>query len=132
VDNGELPIRELLVICVYPLEKPAFSLWKLVNSGEITVSSPTYRNPFITLRLVLRARGEPAMHQYSFCVTDLTNFDSAAGSFQLTDDEAMEFGREYAAKLLDEQPEIVNQGLCVVAFDAEGQARFIQPIGSVH
>jgi len=72
------------------------------------------------------------MQQYSFCVTDLTNFDSAAGSFQLTDDEAMEFGREYAAKLLDEQPEIVNQGLCVVAFDAEGQARFIQPIGSVH
>lgn len=72
------------------------------------------------------------MQQYSFCVTDLTNFDSAAGSFQLTEDEAIEFGREYAAKLLDEQPEIRNQGLCVVAFDATGHARFIQPIDTVH
>ena len=72
------------------------------------------------------------MQQYSFCVTDLTNFDSAAGCFELTEDEAVEFGKEYAAKLLDEQPEIRNQGLCVVAFDQAGQACFIQPIDTVH
>lgn len=72
------------------------------------------------------------MQQYSFSVTDLTNFDSSAGSFELTDDEAIEFGKEYAAKLLDAQPEIRNQGLCVVAFDQSGQPRFIQPIDTVH
>ena len=72
------------------------------------------------------------MQQYSFSVTDLTNFDSSAGSFQLTDDEAMQFGRDYAAKLLDAQPEIRNQGLCIVAFDQSGQARFIQPLDTVH
>jgi hypothetical protein len=73
-----------------------------------------------------------AMQQYSFSVTDLTNFDSSAGSFQLTEDEAMQFGRDYAAKLLDAQPEIRNQGLCIVAFDQSGQARFIQPLDTVH
>jgi hypothetical protein len=72
------------------------------------------------------------MQQYSFSVTDLTNFDSSAGSFQLTEDEVVEFGREYAARLLDEQPEIRHQGLCIVAFDAAGHARFIQPIDTVH
>ena len=72
------------------------------------------------------------MQQYSFSVTDLTDFDSSAGSFQLTDDEAIEFGKEYAARLLDEQPEIRHQGLCIVAFDSAGQARFIQPIDTVH
>jgi hypothetical protein len=72
------------------------------------------------------------MQQYSFSVTDLTDFDSSAGSFQLTDDEAIEFGKEYAARLLDEQPEIRHQGLCIVAFDQTGHARFIQPIDTVH
>ena len=72
------------------------------------------------------------MQQYSFCVTDLTDFDSAAGSFELTEDEAIQFGRDYATRLLDAQPEIRHQGLCVVAFDQSGQARFIQPIDTVH
>jgi hypothetical protein len=72
------------------------------------------------------------MQQYSFSVTDLTNFDSSAGSFELTDDEAMQFGKDYAARLLDAQPEIRNQGLCIVAFDQSGHARFIQPIDTVH
>jgi hypothetical protein len=34
--------------------------------------------------------------------------------------------------LLDEQPEIRHQGLCIVAFDSDGHARFIQPIDTVH
>jgi hypothetical protein len=44
----------------------------------------------------------------------------------------MQFGKDYAARLLDAQPEIRNQGLCIVAFDQSGHARFIQPIDTVH
>jgi len=72
------------------------------------------------------------MQHYVFEITDLTSFEETAGELWLEDDAVAEEGRLLAAAMLREQPYLMNQGLCIVAFDANGCAAFLEPLDTVH
>src|SRR5262245_59011309 len=59
VQFAQRPLPERLQLPGKWRKDRKFCLWKAVNSGEITVSSPSHRNSFTAVRLVLRARGDP-------------------------------------------------------------------------
>jgi hypothetical protein len=72
------------------------------------------------------------MQLYVFEITDLTTFEHAAGELWLDDEAVAEQGKLIAAAVMHEQPYLMNQGLCIVAFDANGCPAFVEPLDTVH
>jgi hypothetical protein len=72
------------------------------------------------------------MARCTYSVTDLTSYESPPFEVALETDEAARFASSMARELLAAMPHLSLQGMCVAAYDSNGDPVSIIPLDPVH
>jgi hypothetical protein len=68
------------------------------------------------------------MHSYSCSVTDLDTFESETVEVDMDSDNILDFGPRVAQEMRVIMPDLMHKGMCVVMYDARGDAVSIFPL----
>lgn len=77
------------------------------------------------------------MRTIVFNVTDFGPFSERVGELSfvnpaLNQDDLIGCGKRLADVLLQQQPEMLHKGMCLVGSDETGTVQFIAPMGTIH
>ena len=77
------------------------------------------------------------MATYLMKVTDFRDFSLDVGEFNIEDGDISDpnvatCSKKIAKDLQDEQPEMLNRGLCLTLSDEGGTVRLVAPMGTIH
>jgi len=70
-------------------------------------------------------------------VTDFADYSLAVGELTLdqvdiNDSDVSTCSKKFARELQEEQPEMINKGLCLTITDEDGVVRLVAPMDTVH
>ena len=77
------------------------------------------------------------MPTYTIKVTDFCDFSRLVGELSIEDGDISDLNmatcrRKIAKKLQQEQPEMVNRGLCLTVSDERGTIQLVAPMDTIH
>jgi hypothetical protein len=72
------------------------------------------------------------MERFTYKFTDLFAFSSPSMEMWLAPTELMQFAGIVALDMLGAHPDLIDKGLCVAVYNADGAAVSVVPVGTVH
>jgi len=71
------------------------------------------------------------MLPFTYSVTDLTDYESAAFEIFLDREDAIAFGARMARELLEAVPDLSRKGMCIAVYDPQDRAVSVVPLDPV-